>query len=140
MLRRLSSVLIVLSVLFSLCAMAQERNRGERPPAAAPAASPAEQTKPAAPAAEARKEAPEPAPVVTHHEIHLGGKTLRYTATTGLMPLRNVDTGEVEAHIFFIAYTLDGQSAERRPLTFSFNGGPGSASVTERDPVRTWSF
>src|SRR5262249_57335914 len=90
----------------------------------------AEQTKPAAPAAaEAKKEAPEPPPVVTHHELHVGGKTLRYTATTGMMPLKNVDTGEVEAHIFFIAYTLDGQSAEHRPLTFSFNGGPGSASV-----------
>ncbi|HWG88153.1 MAG TPA: hypothetical protein VN679_10255, partial [Candidatus Acidoferrales bacterium] len=59
----------------------------------------------------------------------MGGKTLRYTATTGMMPLKNADTGEVEAHIFYIAYTLDGQSPEKRPLTFSFNGGPGSASV-----------
>ena len=67
-------------------------------------------------------------PVVTHHEIHTAGKSLRYTATAGMMPIR--DTGnDVEGHIFFIAYTLDGQAREKRPLTFSFNGGPGSASV-----------
>ena len=63
--------------------------------------------------------------MITHHEIRVGGKTLRYTATTGMMPLKNNDTGEVEAHIFYMAYTLDGQTGEHRPLTFSFNGGPG---------------
>src|ERR1051326_5175934 len=128
--RRISSIFLALVLLLSLSAIAQQRNRGDRP-AATPAASPADQqsAKPAAPAAEQKKEAPEQPPIVTHHEIHAGGKTLRYTATTGMMPLKNNDTGEVEAHIFYIAYTLDGQSAERRPLTFSFNGGPGSASV-----------
>ncbi|HKR96992.1 MAG TPA: peptidase S10, partial [Candidatus Angelobacter sp.] len=125
MLRRISFALTASTILFSLCATAQQRNR----PAPTPAASPAEQAKPAAPAApDGKKEAEQP-PVVTHHEIHVGGKTLHYTATTGMMPLRNTDTGEVEAHIFFVAYTLDGQSPEHRPLTFSFNGGPGSASV-----------
>src|SRR5947207_7385152 len=72
---------------------------------------------------------PEETPVVTHHSINVGGKELRYTATVGMMPLKNRD-GETEARIFFMAYTLDGVSdRERRPLTFSFNGGPGSASV-----------
>jgi carboxypeptidase C (cathepsin A) len=132
MLCRVSSVLFALVLFFSVSAFAQQRNRGDRPAAATPAASPAEQpsAKPAAsPAADARKEAAEQPPVVTHHEVKVGGKTLRYTTTTGMMPLKNVDTGEVEAHIFYMAYTLDGQSAEHRPLTFSFNGGPGSASV-----------
>src|SRR6476661_5595420 len=127
MLRRTSSFLIVVMIL-SLSAFGQ-RNRGDRPPAPAPAASPAEQAKSAGtPAQETKKEPAEVPPIVTHHEIHVGGKTLHYTATTGMMPLKNNDTGEVEAHIFFIAYTLDGQN-EHRPLTFSFNGGPGSASV-----------
>jgi carboxypeptidase C (cathepsin A) len=68
-------------------------------------------------------------PVVTHHEIRAGGKTLRYTATVGMMPIKNRD-GETEARIFFMAYTLDDAgNRSRRPLTFSFNGGPGSASV-----------
>jgi carboxypeptidase C (cathepsin A) len=68
-------------------------------------------------------------PVVTHHEIRAGGKTLRYTATVGMMPIKNRD-GETEARIFFMAYMLDDAgNRSRRPLTFSFNGGPGSASV-----------
>jgi len=70
----------------------------------------------------------EVAPVVTHHEISLGGKPLRYTATTGRLPIKR-DDGKIEAEMFFVAYTVDGQNAARRPLTFAFNGGPGSASV-----------
>jgi carboxypeptidase C (cathepsin A) len=73
--------------------------------------------------------APEEPPVITHHSITVGGKELRYTATTGMMPIKNRD-GETEARIFFMAYTLDGvDNRNQRPLTFSFNGGPGSASV-----------
>src|ERR1041385_2647474 len=72
---------------------------------------------------------PEEPPVVTHHSISVGGKELKYTATTGMMPIKNRD-GETEARIFFMAYTLDGvDNRSSRPLTFSFNGGPGSASV-----------
>ena len=72
---------------------------------------------------------PEESPVITHHSINVGGKELRYTATVGMMPIKNRD-GETEARIFFMAYTLDGVSdRQQRPLTLSFNGGPGSASV-----------
>ena len=68
-------------------------------------------------------------PVETHHEIHVRGKLLKYTATTGMMPIKD-DDGNTEAHIFFIAYTLDNSpSGGARPLTFCFNGGPGSSSV-----------
>jgi len=67
-------------------------------------------------------------PVITHHQIALNGKTLSYTATAGRLPLKRGD-GKTEAEMFFVAYTLDGQDAGKRPLTFSFNGGPGSASV-----------
>ena len=57
------------------------------------------------------------------------GKDLTYTATAGLMPIKDAK-GEVEARIFFMAYTLDDAGpAPARPLMFSFNGGPGSASV-----------
>src|SRR6266536_6221380 len=72
---------------------------------------------------------PEESPVVTHHSINVSGKELRYNATVGMMPIKNRD-GETEARIFFMAYTVDGVSdRQKRPLTFSFNGGPGSASV-----------
>jgi carboxypeptidase C (cathepsin A) len=67
-------------------------------------------------------------PVITHHQIALNGKTLSYTATAGRLPLKRGD-GKTEAEMFFVAYTLDGQDAGKRPLTFAFNGGPGSASV-----------
>lgn len=70
----------------------------------------------------------EVAPVVTHHQITLNGKPLKYTATTGRLPIKRPD-GKIEAEMFFVAYTLDGEDAAKRPLTFAFNGGPGSASV-----------
>ncbi|HEV2175779.1 MAG TPA: peptidase S10 [Terriglobia bacterium] len=81
-----------------------------------------------------KKKEEEKPPVVTHHEIHVGGRTLKYTATVGLMPLTNEqagshDEGKVQAHIFYMAYTLDNPAAGKRPLTFCFNGGPGSSSV-----------
>lgn len=66
-------------------------------------------------------------PVVTHHEAALGGKKRKYTVTAGRMPLRNVE-GEIEAQVFYIAYTLD-EPGPKRPLMFSFNGGPGSPAL-----------
>src|SRR5581483_1498127 len=70
----------------------------------------------------------EVAPIVTHHQITVNGKALKYTATTGRLPIKRPD-GKIEAEMFFVAYTLDGQDVGRRPLTFAFNGGPGSASI-----------
>jgi carboxypeptidase C (cathepsin A) len=68
-------------------------------------------------------------PLTTHHEVKAGGRSLRYTVTTGMMPLRNA-AGETDARIFFMAYTVDNApNRAQRPLMFSFNGGPGSASV-----------
>src|SRR5450631_404546 len=67
-------------------------------------------------------------PVITHHQAVLNGKTLSYTATAGRLPLKRGD-GKIEAEMFFVAYTLDGQEAAKRPVTFAFNGGPGSASI-----------
>ncbi len=89
-------------------------------PAAAPAPKPVETPRPAA--------AAEEPPVVTKHTVRVGQRTLNYTVTTGFMPIRNAVSGETEARIFFMAYTLDNPPAGR-PLMFSFNGGPGSASV-----------
>ncbi|HTB30545.1 MAG TPA: peptidase S10 [Bacteroidia bacterium] len=69
-----------------------------------------------------------PAPVVTHHHITIDGKTINYTATAGYMPSKDKDES-VKAKIFYIAYTADGESAGKRPVTFVFNGGPGSSSI-----------
>jgi carboxypeptidase C (cathepsin A) len=76
--------------------------------------------------------------VTTKHSLRIGGKTIKYTVTAGTMVLKEESTdrekeaeGEkARAQIFFVAYTKDGSSdASKRPLTFSFNGGPGSSSV-----------
>ena len=67
-------------------------------------------------------------PSVTKHSMRVGSRVLNYTVTTGFMPIKNEKTGETEAKLFFMAYTLDNPTA-KRPLMFSFNGGPGSASV-----------
>lgn len=67
-------------------------------------------------------------PVVTSHTAKISGKELKYSVTTGRMPIKN-DLGEIEAQVFFMAYTLDGADPEQRNLMFSFNGGPGSPSL-----------
>jgi carboxypeptidase C (cathepsin A) len=67
-------------------------------------------------------------PVATHHQVTVDGKLLKYTATAGRLPIKRGD-GKIEAEMFYVAYTVDGQEAAKRPLTFAFNGGPGSASI-----------
>jgi carboxypeptidase C (cathepsin A) len=65
--------------------------------------------------------------VRTHHQVVVDGKTLKYTATTGRLPIINNDAGEPHGYMFFVAYTLDrGPNDPVRPLTFVWNGGPGS--------------
>jgi carboxypeptidase C (cathepsin A) len=64
----------------------------------------------------------------TSHSIQINGKTLSYTATAGTLVLKKDD--KPWASMFYVAYALDGVSdAAQRPITFAFNGGPGSSSV-----------
>src|SRR5512133_4403684 len=127
--------LVLTAVLVSaMTCLAQQRRPAQaaapaEPPAAQSAEHPegqarAEGQRPAQP----EKEPPEEKPIVTHQESRVGGKVLRYTATTGMMPIKNEQTGKIEAHMFYVAYTIDNPPAGR-PLTVCFNGGPGSASV-----------
>ena len=79
--------------------------------------------------------------VTTHHTLTIDGQSIAYTVTAGTIVLKEEaeKKGEEEgasegekpkASIFFIAYTKDGvEDPASRPLTFSFNGGPGSSSV-----------
>jgi carboxypeptidase C (cathepsin A) len=93
-------------------------------PTAQPSPSQSPQSRPS-PATE-----PEQPPVVSRHTVRVGGRVLNYTTTTGFMPIRNAVSGDTEARLFYVAYTLDDPPAgQKRPLMFSFNGGPGSASV-----------
>jgi carboxypeptidase C (cathepsin A) len=94
---------------------------------------------------EPQTESPKPTPkdnlVVTQHSVTINGQEIRYTVTTGTMILKEETTnkgekeGEFEgekakAEVFFIAYSRDDVGDKsKRPITFSFNGGPGSSSV-----------
>jgi carboxypeptidase C (cathepsin A) len=80
---------------------------------------------------------PEDNLTVTKHSVVLDGQSIEYTATAGTIVLKEEikedekSAGEkAKATIFFIAYTRDDvEDKSQRPVTFSFNGGPGSASV-----------
>lgn len=65
----------------------------------------------------------------TRHTVMIGGKKISYTAIAGTMLLKD-DDGKPKASVFYIAYTRRGiKDLGARPLTFAFNGGPGSSSV-----------
>src|SRR5437764_3778035 len=66
--------------------------------------------------------------VVTKHTITFHGAPLAYAATTGTLPIRN-DDGDIEGTLFFVAYTKDDADSASRPVTFAYNGGPGSSSM-----------
>ncbi|HTT11037.1 MAG TPA: peptidase S10 [Burkholderiaceae bacterium] len=65
----------------------------------------------------------------THHQMTLRGNTVDYTAVAAHLAARDLTSGADEASIFYVAYTLDNQDAATRPITFFYNGGPGSATV-----------
>jgi carboxypeptidase C (cathepsin A) len=64
----------------------------------------------------------------THHALSVGGQTIKYTATAGTLLLKD-DKDDDTASVFYVAYTQDGADAARRPVSFLYNGGPGSASI-----------
>lgn len=61
--------------------------------------------------------------------ITLDGKPLAYTASAGHLTATDLQTGQPAASFFYVAYTAGSQPAAQRPLTFFYNGGPGSASI-----------
>ena len=66
---------------------------------------------------------------VTHHDLNLDGKTLHYTATASTLIIRDGEDDHPYGSIFSVAYTLDGADPNTRPVTFLYNGGPGSATI-----------
>ncbi|WP_433268351.1 S10 family peptidase [Actinosynnema sp. CS-041913] len=88
------------------------------------------------PADKAEKDIPSDDLVTTQHSITVKRRKLNYTTTTGRVVLRKevLTDGKFDGHlakaeVFLTAYTLDGADAAKRPVTFAFNGGPGSSSV-----------
>lgn len=99
----------------------------QRPPAAT--------EQPGVPAGVEKPAAPIPGPIpaettsVTEHEFSMDGKPVRYTATAGTLII-NGDDDKPYGSVFYVAYTARGVTDPRtRPVTFLYNGGPGSASL-----------
>ncbi|MBU6421615.1 MAG: peptidase S10, partial [Gammaproteobacteria bacterium] len=65
---------------------------------------------------------------VTQHSVTIDGQTIKYTATAGNLLVDN-DKGDAIGSFFYVAYTKDGADLNKRPVTFLFNGGPGSSSI-----------
>ncbi|SDH44265.1 Carboxypeptidase C (cathepsin A) [Paraburkholderia steynii] len=66
---------------------------------------------------------------ITKHSITIGGKKINYTATAGHLVTVDPSSSLPSAKMFYVAFTQDNQKEESRPLTFFYNGGPGSSSV-----------
>ncbi|MEW5915729.1 MAG: peptidase S10, partial [Gemmatimonadota bacterium] len=71
----------------------------------------------------------EVAPVVQRKSINVRGQTINYTSHAGMLPIRTSDGGPVEGGMFYMAYNREGANPATQPITFIFNGGPGSSSV-----------
>jgi carboxypeptidase C (cathepsin A) len=66
---------------------------------------------------------------VTHHSTNIGGREIAYTATAGHLVTVDPSSSRPAAKIFYVAFTEDGSTTAERPVTFFYNGGPGSSSV-----------
>jgi carboxypeptidase C (cathepsin A) len=72
---------------------------------------------------------PEEKSSVTHHTVRIGGQEINYTATAATYVIK-ADDGTPKAVFFYVAYTKDGvPEVSKRPISFVYNGGPGSASL-----------
>ncbi|MGH9740920.1 MAG: S10 family peptidase, partial [Candidatus Acidiferrum sp.] len=130
-------VLAGITILFGFGTAAAQQETippGQRPPQMR------ERTRPPAEQTESRHEggnekqaqhpaAPEEKTVVTHHSARVGGQMINYTATAATYNIK-ADDGTVKATMFYVAYTKDGVAdPAKRPVSFVYNGGPGSASL-----------
>lgn len=103
----------ILTILFTFALAAQERTATvEKAP----------------PKEKKESEPPRDQISTTQHSVRIGSETVAYTAKAGTIVLKN-DDGEPRASFFLISYTKDGADPARRPVVFTFNGGPGSSSV-----------
>jgi carboxypeptidase C (cathepsin A) len=66
--------------------------------------------------------------VVTRHSVEIGGHSISYSATAGTLLIKD-DKGKPTVSMFYVAYTVDKGGAAHRPVTFMYNGGPGSSSM-----------
>jgi carboxypeptidase C (cathepsin A) len=89
----------------------------------------AEDNKKAEKKEESTVEMPKERAVTTQHALIINGQEIKYQATAGTLLLKG-DDDKNKGSVFYVAYTKDGiTDNSKRPITFCFNGGPGSSSV-----------
>jgi len=116
--------ILPLFLAFSLCAADKSNSDSNAKTNAPTAGSVAEEKNKAATIPDASAK-----PVFITNSISIGGERVTYIAETGMLPILN-STGTVRASVFYVAYTrTDVADKTNRPVTFCFNGGPGSSSV-----------
>lgn len=128
---RLSRILtlgmtIVLTAFVAQAQVDPTQQRGNRGRGAAEQQQP-QTTPPAAAAQQRPAPPPEEKSSVTHHSVKIGGQQINYTATAATYVIK-ADDGSPKATFFFVAYTKDETDTTKRPVSFVYNGGPGSAS------------
>jgi len=112
---------VFMVMLLAIPAGLAQGRRGQPPPQTTPGAS--ESTPRVETAGEKEEKISQ-----TSHTIRLDGREIKYTATTGTLPIR-LDNGQIAARMFFVAYTKDGEDVKTRPVSFLYNGGPGAATI-----------
>src|SRR5437870_6472495 len=119
----------LLLVCIAPALVAQERRPSQ--PSAAPSPQAARETPSTTSTAERPKAIEGPAKdqiFTTEHTITISGQPISYTARAGTIVMKD-EEGTSKASFFFVSYTRDGVDPAHRPVTYTFNGGPGSASV-----------
>lgn len=122
---RISS--LVIFILFSAAVVHAQAEPGQRPTRGRPEQQqqPNQATAPAA--ASQQRPVPEEKSSVTHHSAKIGGQQVNYTANAATYNIK-ADDGTPKATFFFVSYTKDDTDISKRPVSFVYNGGPGSAS------------
>ena len=69
------------------------------------------------------------AAAITHHVATVGGKPIPYTARAGHLVTVDSVSAQPAAKFFYVSFTADGHQPSERPVTFFYNGGPGSSAV-----------
>lgn len=117
MMNRLTLFAVLSACMLPLCLPAEDAKKTEQ------AEEPKKEEK------KDEKKAEDDKPVVTQGRVTIGGKEIAYEAKAGTLPILKPD-GKPSAQVFYTAYTMKGvQEMAQRPVTFCFNGGPGSSSV-----------
>ena len=122
LLKSLSAAAILSIALTSAIAQDQPQRRNTEPGATANQATPPDQNK------EPTLPIPPETKSETQHVWSAGARTVHYTATAGNLLIRD-ENDKPNGSIFYVAYTEDGANSHNRPITFLYNGGPGSATI-----------